>query len=78
MKNIQQFDRLKYDPTETYSSLVNDTIERFKKRKLMKENVAEGLKTENPRKPKFYLQTKIRKRGNRARPVISSVNCHTT
>ena len=61
MKNKDNHDRLKYDPTESYTGLVNDTIERFKKQKMMKENVAEELKTENPRKPKFYLQSKYLK-----------------
>ena len=61
MKNKDNYDRLKYDSTESYTGLVNDTIERFKKQKMMKENVAEELKTENPRKPKFYLQSKYLK-----------------
>ena len=61
MKNKDNYDRLKYDSTESYTGLVNDTIERFKKQKRMKENVAEELKTENPRKPKFYLQSKYLK-----------------
>ena len=43
----------------------------------MKEKVTEGLKTEIPRTPKFYLRPKIHKRGNPGRPVVSSVNCHT-
>ena len=77
MKNKDNYDRLKYDPTETHSRLINDTIERFKKQK-MKEKVAKGLKTENPRTAKFYLQPKIHKRGNPGHPVVSSVNCHTS
>ena len=44
----------------------------------MNEKVAEELKTENPRTPKFYLQPKIHKRGNPGRPVASSVQCHTS
>ena len=77
LKNKDNYDRLKYDPTETHSRLINDTIERFKKQK-MKEKVAKGLKTENPRTAKFYLQPKIHKRGNPGHPVVSSVNCHTS
>ena len=45
---------------------------------MMKEKVAEGLKTEKTRTPKFCLRPYIPKRGNPARPVISSVNCHTS
>ena len=45
---------------------------------MIKEKVAEGLKKENPRTPKFYLRPKILKKGNPGRPVVSSVNCHTS
>ena len=54
LKSKDNYDRLKYDPTERHNRLVNNTIERFKKQKMMKEKVAEGLKTENSRTPKFY------------------------
>ena len=57
--------------------LVNDTIERFKKQKLINANVAEGLKRYDPKTPKFYLRPKIHKEGNPSCLVISSVNCHT-
>ena len=77
MKNKDNYNRLKHDPSEKQNRLVNDTIERFKKQKMLKEKVAEGLKTETPIKPKFYLQWKIHKKGNPGRPAISSVNCHT-
>ena len=62
LENKYKYDRLKYDLIETHNRLVNDTIERFKKQKMMKEKVAEGLNTENPR----------------SLPVVSSVNCHTS
>ena len=73
LKNKYNYDRLKHDSTETRNRLVNDTIERSKKQKMMKETVAEGLKTENPRTPKFYLRPKIHKRGKPGRPVFGSV-----
>ena len=58
--------------------LVNDTIERFRKQKLITEKVAEGLERKDPKTLKFYLRQKIRKEGNPGHPVGSSVNCHTT
>ena len=73
LKNKYNYDRLKHDSTETRNRLVNDTIERSKKQKMMKETVAEVLKTENLRTPKFYLRPKIHKRGKPGRPVVSSV-----
>ena len=32
----------------------------------------------NPKTPKFYMQLKINKKDNPDRPVVSSVNCHTS
>ena len=42
LKNKNNYGRLKYDLTETHNRLLNDTIQRFKKQKMMKEKVAEG------------------------------------
>ena len=78
LKNKDNYNRLKYDPTETHNRLVNDTTERFKKQPIIKEKFAQGLKTEYPRTPKFYLRSKIRKKENTGRPVVSSVRCHTS
>ena len=70
--NTENYRNLQEDPTAA-----NDTIERFKKQKLINETVAEGLKTNDPKTLKFYLRPKILKEGNPGRPVVSSVNCHT-
>ena len=53
--------------------LVNDTIERFKKQKLINEKVSEGLKKNYPKTTKFYLRSNIHKEGNLGRPVVSSI-----
>ena len=50
----------------------------FKRKILLPKNVAEGLKTSSPRTPRFYIQPKTHTQGNTGRPVISSVNCHTS
>ena len=65
------------DPTTTNAKLVIDTIQKFKKEKLLKERNADGLKVSNPKTPKFYMQPKIHNKDNPGRPVVSSVNCHT-
>ena len=77
LNNTENYRKLQEDPTATNMKLVNDTIERFKKQKLINEKVAEGLKRNDPKTAKFYLQPKILKEGNPGRPVVSSVNCHT-
>lgn len=42
----------------------------------MKEKVAEGLITQNPRILTCYTKAKILKEGISENPVISSINCH--
>ena len=86
VKDFIKEDEPKLKNTENYRKrteirkllkLVNDTIERFKKQKLINANVTEGLKRNDPKKPKFYLRPKIHKESNPSCLVISSVNCHT-
>ena len=77
LNNTENYRKLQEDPTATNMKLLNDTIERFKKQILINEKVAEGLKRNDPKTPKFYLRPKIHKEGNPGRPVVSSVNCHT-
>ena len=40
--------------------------------------MSEGLKTENPKTPHFYLKPQVHKEGNPGRPLISSSNSHTS
>ena len=68
------YKKLQNDPTLQHSKLVNDTITRFKKEKLLPQNIADGLSTSNPRTPKCYLSLKIHKPNNPGCPVISSVD----
>ena len=58
--------------------MVNDTIDRFKKENLLSKKLAEGLKSVNPKPPKFYISSKIHKENNPGRPVINSINCHAS
>ena len=60
--------------------MVNDTVQRFKKEKLVKKKIADGLKVSNLKTQyeKFNMQPKIHKKDNPGRPAVSSVNCHTS
>ena len=78
LNNKDYYKILNKDLTTTNAKLVNDTIQRLKKEKLLKEKIADGLKVSNPKNPKFYMQPKIHKKDNPGRPVVSSVNCHTS
>ena len=66
------------NPTPTHCELINSTIDRFKQSKQLENKLADGLKTLEPRTPRFYLLPKIHKENNPGRPVVSSVNSHTT
>ena len=79
LNNKEHYRQLPEDQTAASNETVNSVIERFKRfQNLITKNVAEGLKTTSPRTPRFYIQPKIHKQGNPERPVISSVNCHTS
>ena len=77
LNNTKNYKKRQEDQTATNMKLVNDTIERFKKQKLINEKVSEGLKRNGPRTLNFYLRPKIHKEGNSDHLVVSSVNCHT-
>ena len=63
LNNKNHYKTLNKDPTSTNAKLVNDTIQRFKKEKLHKEKIADGLKVSNPKKLEnsIYSQTFIKK-----------------
>ena len=61
-----------------HNRIVNQTIERFKNEKLLSQKIADGLKITNPNTPNFYISPKIHKPNNPGRPVINSIECHTS
>ena len=72
------YKELPSDPTKLHNELINNVIEKFKREQLLDQKTANGLKVHDPRTPLFYLLPKIHKAGNPGRPVVSSVNCHTS
>ena len=44
----------------------------------MDEKTANNLNSSEAKTPQFKMFPKIYKKGNPGRPVVSSVNCHTT
>ena len=59
INNTKNYRKLQEDPTATNMKFVNNTIERFKKQKLINEKIADGLKRNDPKTPKLYLRPKI-------------------
>ena len=64
--------------TESNRNNINNTINEFKLQKLLNDTTAKNLQTLEARTPNFYMQQKIHKESHPGRPVITSVNCHTT
>ena len=53
LNNKNHYKKINKDPRTTTAKLVNDTVQRFKKEKLLKEKIADDLKLSNPKTPKF-------------------------
>ena len=66
------------DPTKLHNELINNVLENFNRQQLIDHKITNGLKVHDPRTPLFYLLPKLHKEGNPGRPVVSSVNCHTS
>ena len=60
--------------------LPNDTT--LQSKNLLSKKTGKGLKIFNPNTPKFYIAPKIhkkkKKKKNLGRPVLNSINCHTS
>ena len=78
LSDTKHYKELPNDPTTLHCELVNNTINKFKNDGLLEDKLAEGLKVTEPRTPLFYLLPKIHKKNNPGRPVISSIDYHTS
>ena len=58
LNNKDAYKKLQYNPTQTHTRLVNDTITRFKNDKVITENITKGLQVQQPETPKFYTRQK--------------------
>ena len=72
------YKKLIEDPSNENKNTVNNIIDTFQKQNLLTSDIAKRLKIEECRTPKFYILQKIHKEGFPGRPVVSSINCHTT
>ena len=78
LNNKENYRKIIYDPTTANNETIHKVISRFQKENLLSKNISEGLKTENPKTPHFYLKPKVHKESNPGRPMISSINCRTS
>ena len=72
------YKQLTQDPTLQRNRMVNQTVERSRNEKLLPQKIADGPKITKPKTPKSYISPKIHKPNNPGRPVINSIECHTS
>ena len=75
---INSTTRIKFNPTKDHANIICNTLGEMKRNEELDADIALGLKPIEPKTPRFYLLPKIHKEGNPGRPVISSVDCHTS
>ena len=78
LNNIRFYQELDSDPTVEFTEAVISAINTLQARGSITNKIAKQLLPENVRTPKFYLLPKIHKQSIPGRPVISSINCHTS
>ena len=78
LNNEEFYKKIPNDATQLHVERINNTIDQLKGEELISEEVAKGLKVHNPKTAKFSLLPKVHKAGNPGRPVISSVECHSS
>ena len=72
------YKELENDPTKTHTGMVVDALDHLKVNNKLSVKLADSLIPDTCRTPQFYLLPKIHKKNNPGRPVISSINCHTS
>ena len=78
LNDTNNYEQLDFDPTELHTEKIKSEINNLKNENLLILRTANSLLEENIKTPEFHLLPKIHKANNPGRPVISSVNCHTS
>ena len=72
------YEKLTIDTTEINRIKVNRTINELKSSHLLNEKIANDLLISEAKTPQFKMLPKVHKKGNPGRPVVSSIDYHTT
>ena len=78
LNDTNNYEQLDFDPTELLTEKIKSEINNLKSENLLALRTANSLLEEKIKTPEFHLLPKIHKANNPGRPVISSVNCHTS
>ena len=72
------YQNLNVDPTAKHSDIVKSAIESFRKQELLSSSTASKLNVDEIRTPQFHIFPKVHKTNIPGRPVVNSVECHTS
>ena len=78
LSDVNFYEKLDEEPTLFYNKIVNDSIDNLQKENELTIKVAQSLKNEKPNTPKFHMLPKIHKVNNPGRPVVNSIDSHTS
>ena len=78
LNDSNNYEQTDFDPTESYTKNIKSDISNLKNENLLTLKTANSLLEEKIKTPEFHLLPKIHKANNPGRPVISSINCHTS
>ena len=78
LNNNNNYKQLGFDPTELHTEDIISEINTLKNEILLNSKAADSLLDEKIETLAFSHYPKIHKASNPERPVISSVNCHTS
>ena len=78
LNDNNNYEQTDFDPTESYTKNIKSDISNLKNENLLTLKTANSLLEEKIKTPEFHLLPKIHKANNPGRPVISSINCHTS
>ena len=77
MNNQNYYKKFNHDPTQD-AEIVNDTIGTFQRQQVLLKNICYNLKTTKVTTTHLYITLKVLKKDIPGKPVVSSIDCHTS
>ena len=78
LNDINNYEQLDFDSTELHTEKIKSEINNLKNENLLTLKTANSLLEEKIKTSEFHLLPKIHKANIPGRPLISSINCHTS
>ena len=78
LNDTNNYKQLDFDQTELHIEKIKSVINKLRNESLLTLKTANSLLEEKIKTPEFHLLPKIHKANNPGRPIISSVNSHTS